>query len=92
MDLKPLMDPSVIGIAVSVILVVAVLASLYVWRRRTIVAALRQRFGPEYERAVREHGSERRAEAQLVDREKRVDLLKVRDLDPISGSAVSLRR
>jgi hypothetical protein len=89
MDLKPLMDPSVIGIAVLVILVVAVLASLYVWRRRTRVAALRQLFAPEYER---EHGSERRAEAQLVDREKRVDLLKVRDLDPTSGSAVSLRR
>jgi hypothetical protein len=89
MDLKPLMDPSVIGIAVSVILVVAVLASLYVWRRRTRVAALRQLFGPEYER---EHGSERRAEAQVVDREERVDLLNVRDLDPTSGSAVSLRR
>jgi hypothetical protein len=87
MDLKPLMDPSVIGIAVLVILVVAVLASL--WRRRTRVAALRRLFGPEYER---EHGSERRAEAQLVDREERVDLLNVRDLDPTSGSAVSLRR
>jgi hypothetical protein len=83
MDLKPLMDPSVIGIAVSVILVAAVLAPLYVWRHRTRVAALRRLFGPAYERAVREHGSsERRAEAQLVDREKRVDLLKVRDLDP----------
>jgi hypothetical protein len=46
MDLKPLMDPTVIGIAVSVILVVAVLAALYVWRRRTRVAALRQLFGP----------------------------------------------
>jgi len=28
-----------------------------------VLAALRQRFGPEYERAVREHGSERKAEA-----------------------------
>jgi hypothetical protein len=82
MDLKQLMDPKVIGIAVAVILVVAVLASLYVRQRRTTTAALRQRFGPEYEQAVREHGSERRAEAQLVGREKRVERLKVRDLDP----------
>jgi hypothetical protein len=81
MDLKQLMDPKMIGIAVSLILVVAVLALLYVRRRRSTTAALRRRFGPEYERAVREHGSERRAEAQLMDREKRVERLKVRDLD-----------
>jgi hypothetical protein len=82
MDLKQLMDPKVIGIAIAAILVVAMLASLYVRQRRTTTAALRQRFGPEYEQAVREHGSERQAQAQLVDREKRVERLKVRDLDP----------
>jgi hypothetical protein len=82
MDLKQLMDPKLIALAVAVILVVAVLAWLYVRRRRTTTAALRQRFGPEYERAVREQGSERRAEAQLADREKRVERLKIRDLDP----------
>jgi hypothetical protein len=31
---------------------------------------------------VHEHGSERRAEAQLADREKRVEKLRIRDLDP----------
>jgi hypothetical protein len=31
---------------------------------------------------VQTHGSERRAEAKLVDREKRVEKLKIRDLDP----------
>jgi hypothetical protein len=82
MDLKQLMNPTLIALAVSVILVVAVLAWLYVRRRRTTTAELRQRFGPEYEQAVREHGSERRAEAQLADREKRVERLKLRDLDP----------
>jgi hypothetical protein len=69
-------------LAVTVILVVAALAWLYVRRRRTTTAELRQRFGPEYERAVQEHGSERQAEAQLADREKRVERLKIRDLDP----------
>ena len=83
MDLKQLMDPRLIAFAVAAVLVVgAVLAWLYARRRRTTTTELRQRFGPEYEQAVREHGSERRAEAQLADREKRVDKLKIRDLDP----------
>jgi hypothetical protein len=82
MDLKQLMDPKLIALVAAVILVVAMLAWLYVRRRKTTTAALRQRFGPEYERAVREQGSERRAEAQLADREKRVEELKIRDLDP----------
>jgi hypothetical protein len=82
MDLKQLMDPRLIALAVAVILVVAVLAWLYLRRRRTTTAGLRQRFGPEYEQAVRDHGSERRAEAQLADREKRVARLEIRDLDP----------
>jgi hypothetical protein len=82
MDLKQLMDPKLMALAVAVMLVVAVLAWLYVRRRRTTTAELRQRFGPEYERAVREHGSDRRAEAQLADREKRVEKLTIRDLDP----------
>jgi hypothetical protein len=81
MDLKQLMDPRLIALIVAVVLVVAVVAWLYL-RRRTTTAELRQRFGPEYELAVREHGSERRAEAQLANREKRVERLKIRNLDP----------
>jgi hypothetical protein len=44
---------------------------------------LRQKFGPEYDRAVLKHGSERKAEAKLADREKRVEKLNIRDLDPV---------
>jgi hypothetical protein len=40
----------------------------------------RNRFGPEYDRAVLEHGSERKAEAKLADRETRVKHLKIRAL------------
>jgi hypothetical protein len=82
MDLKQLMDPRLIALAVAVVLVVAVVAWLYLRRRRTTTAELRQRFGPEYEQAVREHGSERSAEAQLANREKRVEKLNIRNLDP----------
>src|SRR5580704_4299122 len=78
-----LMDPKLIMLAGVVILVIAVLAWMYMRKRRGTTADLRQRFGPEYERAVREHGSERKAEAKLVDREKRVEKLNIRDLDPI---------
>jgi hypothetical protein len=78
---QSLMDPKLIGLAAVVILVIAGLAWLYLRKRRTSSAQLRERFGPEYERAVRTHGSERRAEAKLADREKRVGTLKIRELD-----------
>jgi hypothetical protein len=86
-----LMDPKLIVIAVAVILIIAVLAWLYVRKRRSTTADLRQRFGSEYERAVREHGSERKAEAKLTDREKRVEKLNIRDLDPMERERFSER-
>jgi hypothetical protein len=58
-------------------------------KRRSTTANLRQKFGPEYERAVREHGSERKAEAKLADREKRVEKLNIRELDPMERERFS---
>ncbi len=78
-----LMDPKLIVLAVVVIVIVAVLAWLYVRKRRSTTVELRQKFGPEYDRAVLKHGSERKAEAKLADREKRVEKLNIRDLDPV---------
>ena len=77
-----LLDPKLIVLAAVVIVLIAVAAWLYVRKRRSTTADLRQKFGPEYERAVQTHGSERKAEAKLADREKRVEKLKIRDLDP----------
>jgi len=77
-----LLDPRIIVLVAVVILIVAVLAVMYLRKRRSTTADLRQRFGPEYERAVREHGSERKGEAKLADREKRVEKFTIRDLDP----------
>jgi hypothetical protein len=92
MDLRQLMNPTMMVLGVALILVVAVLAWLYVQRRRrTTTAELRQRFGREYEVAVGEHGSERRAEAQLEAREKRVEKLTIRDLDPVERAHFSDR-
>lgn len=74
-----LTDPRLIAVAGTVIVIVAVAAWLYVRKRRTTTAGLRQKFGPEYDRAVLEHGS--KAEAKLADREKRIEKLNIRDLD-----------
>jgi hypothetical protein len=52
---------------------------------------LRKRFGTEYERAVVAHGSERKAEAKLADREERVEKLNIRDLDSIQHKRFSER-
>ena len=85
-----LMEPKVIVlIAAAAILIMALLALVYFRKRRSTTADLRQKFGPEYERAVREHGSERKAEAKLADREKRVEQLTIRDLDPMERERFS---
>ena len=84
-----LLDPKLIVLAAVVIVVVAVLAWLYMGKRKRTTEDLRHKFGPEYGRAVREHGSERKAEARLADREKRVEKLNIRDLDPMEHERFS---
>ena len=85
-----LLDPKVIVLAaVVVILIIAGAVWLYVRQRRSTTADLRQKFGPEYDRAVLAHGSERKAESNLTEREKRVEKLKIRDLDPIEHERFS---
>jgi len=81
------MDPRLIALAAAVIVVVVVAAWLYGRKRRAATAGLRQKFGPEYERAVLTHGS--KAEAKLVDREKRVERLNIRDLDSLEHERYS---
>lgn len=78
-----LMDPRLIALVVIVVLVVVVAIVLYERKRKNTTLGLKNRFGPEYDRAVKQHGSERKAEAKLADRETRVDLLKIRDLDMV---------
>ncbi|MGA9642962.1 MAG: hypothetical protein WBQ72_16315 [Terriglobales bacterium] len=86
-----LLDPKIIALAVVVILIIVAVAVIYVRKRKSTTADLRKKFGPEYDRAVRVHGSERKAEAKLEDREKRVDKLDIRDLDPMERERFSKR-
>jgi hypothetical protein len=86
-----LIDPKLIALVVLVIVIIAVLVVLYVRKRRNTTAVLRKKFGPEYDRAVLVHGAGRKAEAKLEDREKRVEKLNIRDLDPIERERFSTR-
>jgi hypothetical protein len=61
-------------------LVIMIAVFMYVENRRKNTAGFKKRFGSEYDRAVVTHGSERKAEAKLADRETRVEKLNIREL------------
>jgi hypothetical protein len=65
-------------IAIAVVIVIVVAALLASRKRRS--DQLKQRFGPEYDRAVLQHGDARHAETVLADREKRVEKFSIRPL------------
>jgi hypothetical protein len=67
-----------IVMAVVVVLAAVAIAWTYVQRQRR--ARLRERFGPEYDRAVQEAGTPAKAEAVLDARARRVEKLKIRPL------------
>ncbi len=72
------MQWTIVALVAVAILIVAAIAA----RRRTLArsAALHQRFGPEYDRAVEEYGDSGRAERELAARARRVDHLHFRPL------------
>jgi len=70
-------------IVIAVVIVVAAFATMFLLRRRRR-HALRDRFGPEYDRRVDGARSRRKAEGDLAGRAKRRDDL---DLRPLSQAA-----
>jgi hypothetical protein len=85
------LDPKWIALAAVVIVIIAVLAWVYMRKRRSTTEDLRKKFGPEYDRAVQVHGAGRKAESKLEDREKRVGKLDIRDLDSMEHERFSKR-
>lgn len=69
--------PVVIAVAVLLIVAIVIIVS-----RRRQTDHLKQKFGPEYNRAIEEHGNARHAEAVLAEREKRVEKFSLRPLPP----------
>jgi hypothetical protein len=75
--MEPMNTTTIVILAVVVVLI-AVAAFFYLRRRRS--ENLRKQFGSEYKRAVKQYGDERKAEAELAEREKRVRKLDIRGL------------
>jgi hypothetical protein len=70
-------------LAFIVIAVISVALVLSTRRARAIrTAHLKDRFGPEYDRAVDEHGDRGQAERELMARTRRIERQRRRDLNP----------
>jgi hypothetical protein len=77
---------TIVLLAVLVALAVLAVALITKARRAKRREELQDRFGPEYDRAVDEHGDRRSAEKHLADTAYRRDSLDVRALDPAERS------
>jgi hypothetical protein len=75
------MDAWVWVVIILVVVGVVAVATWAVWKRKR-TAQLRERFGPEYGRAVAERGGRAEAEEELTGREKRRERLEIRPLAP----------
>ena len=77
---------AVIGIVIVVIVVVAAVVVASAELRR---ARLRRQFGPEYDRLVQQLGSRRKADAELAERQRRVQALGIHELSPEQQASYS---
>jgi hypothetical protein len=78
-------------ILVLIIVGILIVGGVALAMRRRKREQLKRRFGPEYDRAVIEqHGDAHRAEATLVDREKRVEAFPIRALSPVDREAYAM--
>jgi hypothetical protein len=73
-------NTTAILLVVLILVVIAVGVILYLQRRCS--DTLKQKFGPEYQRTAQKLGDERKAEAELAARQKRVRGLHIRPLTP----------
>ena len=73
---------STVTVMVIVVAVVALAALIFLSMQKQRTKRLRAKFGPEYDRLVHQYGSPQKAEADLAQRERRVEKLSLCDLDP----------
>lgn len=71
-----------IWVVIAVLVVAALVAAAYLGRSWARTRQLKQRFGPEYDRAVEREGGRAAAERELRSRERRHEELDLHDLDP----------
>ena len=71
-----------VWIPVIVVAVAILLVAVFLITRRRRSEHLQEQFGPEYDRTVKMHGDAHKAEAVLLEREKRVEKFSLRPLPP----------
>ncbi|MFI0408674.1 hypothetical protein [Actinomadura sp. 3N508] len=71
-----------IWVVIAIIVVAGLAAAFYLAWTGTRTRRLRERFGPEYDRAVERQGGRAAAERELRSREERHEELDLHDLDP----------
>jgi hypothetical protein len=81
------MNTQLMYVIIAIAIAIIVAALVIVRNRRS--QQLRSRFGPEYERTVREKGNVRKAEATLQARATRVERLHIRPLMPEDATRFS---
>ena len=74
------MSPTIIIIAVVVIVVIMGIIMAPMFARRRKSQKFQNKYGPEYDRTVQSAGNEKKAQAELKDRQKHVDTLNIRPL------------
>ncbi len=80
-----------VTIAVAIVIVVAVIVVAAVSASAARRKRLRERFGPEYDRAVEDQKSQRKADAALAGRERRVRNLRIRPLTATERAACQVQ-
>ena len=68
-------------IVVAVVVIAVLVVGAILWSRSRRSEHLKDRFGREYDRTVEAKGGKAEAEAELAEREKRVEKLDIRPLD-----------
>jgi hypothetical protein len=71
---------------IAVVAIIVLAAIVYAVYRQQRSKALKDKFGPEYDRAVDSYGGQSRAESALTKREKRVEKLDIHPLTPQESS------
>jgi hypothetical protein len=81
------METPTIALLIALAAALVIIAILLVGRYRS--RRLREKFGPEYERVVRQADDRRRAESELEARQRRVQELDIRDIRPDEATRYS---
>src|SRR5438067_12410819 len=71
-------NPVIIVLLIALVIAIGIAVWMYLKKQRT--QELRGRFGPEYDRTVEATADRRGAEAELKERQERVEHLKIRPL------------